>query len=154
MKKIIKYLAFAGITGAVVYWISGVKCSTASHPNSAESLGSSRANHPKQAKPERSPSEKGISENDGSTLNRKDEHSDYSDHRTQKMYKDLGMTEDQKRRYERDYRSVMGTWEKNNPNYDMDEQGKIDEHNAVLKAVLDEAQYSMYRDWFRNNPAD
>lgn len=77
---------------------------------------------------------------------------DYSNAKTQKMYKDLGMTDNQRRRYEADYSAVMEEWEKKNPNSGMDEAEKADQHNKALNAVLDEAQYAMYRDWSRDNP--
>ena len=76
---------------------------------------------------------------------------EYSNESTLKMYKNLEMTEDQKRRYERDYKVVMDKWEKDNPGVDMDEVERKKEHNSALKAVLNEAQYSKYRDWLKND---
>lgn len=151
MNKLAKLLAFAGLTGAVAYVTFGLKGKTAPSSNSDKTLSTSRNNDSKTSRSANSENQKTSSTSKGSTTESK-HHSDYSDSRTQKMYKDLGMTDEQRRRYERDYRTVMDRWEKNNPNHNDDEKEKIEEHNSVLKAVLDEAQFSMYRDWFKNNP--
>ncbi|WP_027126851.1 hypothetical protein [Gelidibacter mesophilus] len=152
MNKLAKFLAFAGLTGAVAYLTYGIKSRPASISNSHNPINPSKNNDVKASRSPNTENRKTTSNFQSSTPERK-HYPDYSDSRTQKMYKDLGMTDEQKLRYERDYRTVMGTWEKNNPNYEENEQDKIDEHNSVLKAVLDEAQFSMYRDWFRNNPS-
>ena len=94
----------------------------------------------------------GVSARSNSSANSGRDTSSYSNERTQKMYKELGMTEDQRRRYEADYRAVMDTWEKNNPNKPMDEKMKVKEHNSALNAVLNEDQFSMYRKWTKKNP--
>lgn len=141
MNKLGKFLAFAGLTGLATYIALGLK------GKSSASFNASTASSHNGTK--KSDSDK-RSENDNKNLNRETE---YSNARTQKMYKDLGMTDEQRRRYERDYKTVMGTWEKNNPNYDMDDQDKINEHNNLLNAVLNEDQFAMYREWFKNNPA-
>ncbi|MDN3492559.1 hypothetical protein [Winogradskyella bathintestinalis] len=75
-----------------------------------------------------------------------------SDERTQRMYNDLGMTEEQRKRYVADYRAVVDDWKNKNPNQDMDEQIMEEQHSATLNAVLNEAQYAMYRDWSKQNP--
>lgn len=140
MNKLGKFLALAGLTGVATYLFLGLrnkssfassKTSTTSKQNSTKSANSIQR-----------------SENYKMALNHRTE---YSNARTQKMYKDLGMTDEQRRHYERDYKTVMGIWEKNNSNYDIDEQDKIDEHNNLLNAVLNEDQFSMYREWFKNN---
>ena len=102
--------------------------------------------------------------NDGTSLKRSERNikevepetrgTDYSDANTQRMYKDLGMTANQRRQYETDYRKVMDEWEKKNPSINMDNDQKVEQHNKALNAVLDEAQYAMYRDWSRDNPND
>lgn len=78
--------------------------------------------------------------------------SDHSDTRTQRMYKDLGMTDEQRKRYEADYKSIMDGWEEDNPELQMDDRTKDDQHIATLRAVLNEAQYSIYREWSEKNP--
>lgn len=70
----------------------------------------------------------------------------HSGNRAQMMYSNLGMTEEQKREYEHDYHAVTGSWQRDNPNYEMDDQQKLDHQSATLKAVLNEVQYAMYRD--------
>ncbi|CAH8283456.1 hypothetical protein EV196_102411 [Mariniflexile fucanivorans] len=136
MNKLIKFLALVGLTSAVSYLVFGLKGKSSANDHNSHKQ--SRNGNPKT-----SHSQKGT----------KIENADYTNSRTQKMYKDLSMTEEQQRRYEHDYQTVMGTWKKNNPNYDMYDQEKIEEHNSLLSAVLNEAQYSMYREWFKNNPA-
>lgn len=70
-----------------------------------------------------------------------------SNDRTQLMYKDLGMTEAQRRLYEEDYKTLMEDWKRDNPNTSMDDQQSNDNLSAALKAVLNEDQFAMYRDW-------
>ena len=69
------------------------------------------------------------------------------DTRTQKMYKDLSMTKEQKERYEASIRTLKDVWDKNNPNNPMDVKNFLSEEDKSLNAVLDEVQYGMYRDW-------
>ena len=73
-----------------------------------------------------------------------------SDNRAQLMYKNLGMTDEQRQQYEHDYHAVTGSWRESNPNYDLDDQQKIEYQSASLKAVLNEVQYAMYRDAVEN----
>ena len=141
MNKLTKLLALVGLSAAVAYVVSEFKKTSVSNLRTS----------PKQ--PRHDDLQASSSDTMQKNLNETKKVTDYSDSRTQKMYKDLGITEEQKRRYERDYRTVMGTWEKNNPNYDMNDQDKIDEHNNLLNAVLNEDQFAMYRDWFKKNPA-
>ncbi len=141
MNKLTKLLTFVGLSSAVAYVALNLKGKT--NPNSSQSLKSSKQSDPQKSNSNRSRNQNG-----------KTKHiTDYSDARTQKMYKDLGMTDEQKRKYERDYKTVMDTWQNKNANYNMGEQQQIDEHNSVLNAVLNEDQFGMYRDWFKNNPA-
>lgn len=56
------------------------------------------------------------------------------------MYKDLGLTDEQQRQYERNYRTIMGTSDRKSKK---DEQQSIVEHNSLMNAVLIEAQYSI-----------
>lgn len=69
------------------------------------------------------------------------------DTRTQKMYKDLSMTESQKERYEASISALKNDWVKNNPNEIFDNEKLLSEEDKSLSAVLDEVQYGMYRDW-------
>lgn len=137
MNKTSKFLAFMGIiasaTTYLAYKVTG--SSSIKNKNSSRSQRSTDNDSPQR--------ETSISnENDRD----KEKFSSYSDDRTQLMYKNLGMTKDQRRRFEEDYYAIMGDWEKNNPNLDMDDQQKEDSHTAALKAVLNEAQYAMYRE--------
>lgn len=74
-----------------------------------------------------------------------------SEARIQKMFKDLGMTQDQQRRYKTDYQKVMAQWERENPNKTIDDHEKTKQLQRSLNAILDEAQYSIYREWSKNN---
>ncbi|MGB3606247.1 MAG: hypothetical protein WA775_14830 [Psychroserpens sp.] len=70
---------------------------------------------------------------------------------TQRMYKDLGMTSEQQKRYETDFQAVVSGWEKDNPKVPMDDTTRTQQQQKTLNAVLDEAQYAMYRDWSIGN---
>lgn len=72
--------------------------------------------------------------------------SNQSDLGNQKMYKDLEMTEDQKKRYEADYKKLMSGWDQENPGTPIDEKEKFRRNDSALKAVLNEDQYAMYRE--------
>ncbi len=92
------------------------------------------------------------SDNESNSVNtNNNRNSDYVNAKTQKMYKDLGMTKAQKRRYEADYKTVMDEWGKKNPGKTINEKEKVAQHNATLNAVLNEAQYSIYREWAKDN---
>ena len=144
MKKLIKFLGFVGLTSAILYLTYGLKAESSTDKNTKGFDGDNSNSGNKN---------KSNNNQTKATSTTAKHVTDYSDSRTQKMYKDLGMTNEQKRQYENDYRAVMGRWEKENDVLKMSEQEKIDEHNSVLNAVLNEAQYSMYRDWFMDNPA-
>ncbi len=72
------------------------------------------------------------------------------DTRTQNMYKDLGMTENQRNLYEASMKSIVTDWKKNNPNDIMDDRNNLLDEDKSLRAVLNEVQYGMYRDWNKN----
>lgn len=135
MNKTSKFLVFMGMIASATTYLAYKLTNNSSSNNSTRPLPNSDNTSYKK--------EKSISDKDTNTVERSN---NYSDDRTQMMYKDLGMTEDQKRRFEEDYKSIMGDWERNNPNLNMDDQQKVNSHSSALKAVLNEAQYAMYRD--------
>jgi len=67
--------------------------------------------------------------------------------RTQKMYKDLGMTDNQKTLYEASMKSIKPDWENKNSSDKIGDRTILMDEDKSLKAVLDEVQYGMYRDW-------
>ena len=67
--------------------------------------------------------------------------------RTQKMFKDLGMTEKQKRKYTESIKTIKGEWAKANPGQQFDNKKVLSEEERALNSILDEVQYGMYRDW-------
>lgn len=69
------------------------------------------------------------------------------DTRTQKMFKDLSMTQAQKKRYQASIKTLLNKWDKDNPDNPMDAKSISKEEDKSLSAVLDEVQYGMYRDW-------
>ena len=126
MKKLIKFLGFVGLTSAILYLTYGMKLNR----QQTKTQKASMATIPILE------TNKSNNNQTKATSTTAKHVTDYSDSRTQKMYKDLGMTNKQKRQYENDYRAVMGRWEKENDVLKMSEQEKIDEHNSVLNAVL------------------
>ena len=76
---------------------------------------------------------------------------DFSDSRTQKMYKELGMTDEQRKKYEADYLSLMTDWDQQNPSKPMDIQERNKRSESALNAVLNEDQYAIYRDWAKDH---
>ncbi|OBX25364.1 hypothetical protein LX77_01466 [Gelidibacter algens] len=137
MNKTSKFLAFMGILASLTTYLA-FKVTRNTSVRDENSSG-----------PPRNPNHNSLrNEKSNSFENRRNEENTKSpsDDKTQLMYKDLGMTEDQSRRFERDYQAIMGDWEKTNPGIDMDNQQKEDSHVAALKAVLNEAQFAMYRE--------
>lgn len=67
--------------------------------------------------------------------------------RAQKMYSDLSMTESQRVTYEESIKKIKDDWDKINPNDTIDAKSLSSEEDKSLKAVLNEVQYGMYRDW-------
>lgn len=135
MNKLTKVLALIGATTGVAYLTKKMMA-----PSNLESKASSNNRNVNATVPDRNVSK---------SYNNVD--TDFSNERTQRMYKDLGMTDEQRLRYEADYRTVMDKWEKQNPNVTMDKMQKTAEHNSALKAVLNEAQFSNYREWAKNH---
>ncbi|MGJ8591173.1 MAG: hypothetical protein ACSHXF_01420 [Aquaticitalea sp.] len=131
MKKLTKILALMGAATGVAYLTKKMMDSSKYESSKVPNRGNSND----------------ASKDKNEHRSSRNETSDFSNERTQKMYKDLGMTDEQRLRYETDYRTVMHKWEKENPNIAMDEIKKTAEHNSALKAVLNEAQFSNYRDW-------
>lgn len=78
--------------------------------------------------------------------------SDYDNERNQGMYSDLGMTEDQIKRYETKSRTTMDTWKTNNAQRSMNMRDRMDHENKTMKGVLDQSQYSQYQKWVIDNP--
>lgn len=135
MNKTSKFLVFTGLIASATTYLAYKLTNKSSNSKAPSSLPNSDRTNDKK--------EKTNSNKDSNKVERGNR---YSDDRTQMMYKDLGMTEDQKRRFEKDYYAIMGDWERNNPDRDMDAQQQENSHSAALKAVLNEAQYAMYRD--------
>ncbi|WP_047547469.1 hypothetical protein [Psychroserpens sp. Hel_I_66] len=106
------------------------------------------SNSKRQLRFENLPNQSNVSaDNNYSTQSNRYEESTESDDRVQKMFKDLEMTENQKERYNRSIKSVLSDWKLNNPNVDIDSKSLYAEEDKSLKAVLNEVQYGMYRDW-------
>lgn len=105
----------------------------------------------KKLKPNASDHKDSERTNDHSSKNNRDHESSDTEARIQKMFKDLGMTADQQRRYEADYKSVMAQWEKENPNKSIEDHERAKQLERTLDAILDEAQFSIYREWSKNN---
>lgn len=131
--KIIKFLAYVGLASTAAY-VAYILSDKSDEYSNRKSNASDRNRLKRRS----------------SNFNRNERNDDnsesHSDTRTQMMYKNLSMTADQKRRYEEDYHALTGDWQKDNPNYDMDDQQRVDYQDATLKAVLNEVQYAMYRD--------
>ena len=141
MNKLTKFLAFVGLSSAVAYVAYGLKGKKT--PLVEKASGPSPDHKASKHEPDTKLQRDGQSQEQTSS----------SDARTQKMYKNLSMTEEQQRQYERDYRTLMGTWEKTNPGKKIGDQQEIDEQDQLLKAVLNEDQYAIYRDQFKDHRA-
>lgn len=88
--------------------------------------------------------------NDASNLNDAESKTSLSpefEHRNQMMYKELEMTEYQRLRYEESLNTVINDWEHNNPNTEIDKEILSGAEDKSLKALLNEMQYGIYRDW-------
>ncbi len=135
--KLFKYLAYVGIASSAAFIVYVM--SNKSNDNYSRTARSS----------DRNPLKRGRS-NAGSHTKHDDQSESHSESRAEMMYKNLGMTDEQKRQYEHDYHAVTGNWKKDNPNYELDDEQKLDHQSASLKAVLNEVQYAMYRDAIDN----
>lgn len=71
------------------------------------------------------------------------------DARTQKMMKELEMTEAQQRKFEASIKAVRD--DLNNGNSQMTAEDIRKEEGKHLNAILNEVQYGMYRDWVQQN---
>jgi len=72
--------------------------------------------------------------------------------RVQKMFKDLGMTEEQKEKYKASIEEVLNTKNSKGEPVSFNADTQLIEEDKALSAVLDEVQYGMYRDWASKNP--
>lgn len=154
MNKFSKVLAFVAVSAGIAYltrkWMSRSYSKLKDSSDASDAGYSVETNHQNLRDINHSNRSSDPTDNYGSNASART--SDYSNSRTQRMYKDLGMTKAQRRRYEADYSAIMDGWEKDNPERKMDGKTKVDQHNATLNAVLNEAQYSIYREWSEKNP--
>lgn len=71
--------------------------------------------------------------------------------RMQKMYSDLKMTEDQRSRFEREWKNASENWKKNNRNKTMNSFERIEYQDQILKDIFTEQQFQNYQQWAREN---
>jgi len=127
MKKFNKILSLSVIAAGTAFFI--------------KVFGNKNQHHGKNSKKN---SNQNLKESD--VINETDKQSN-SETRKQKMFKDLGMTKNQKKRYEASLKSVINDWEIENPNIPVDNEYLLSEEDKSLNTVLNEVQYGMYRDW-------
>lgn len=69
----------------------------------------------------------------------------------QKMYSDLEMTQDQRSRFEREWKNASESWKKSNRNKMMNSFERTEFQDQILKDILTEQQFQNYRQWAREN---
>jgi len=132
MKTIGKILVISGIAGAVAYLISKRHYSgELREQEQKEKKSDTESKVTDKAKTKKAPSSTNTEDDD-----------------EQRMFKNLKMTDEQRKRYEADYQVLNNTWLKKNPNKPLSNIELREQQDQTMKAVLDEAQYSAYREWF------
>ncbi|MBB6681424.1 hypothetical protein H4O20_08215 [Aequorivita sp. 609] len=71
--------------------------------------------------------------------------------RNQKMFVDLGMTEEQVNRFNSEWNRTLQNWNKNNRNRVMNSFERTELQDNILSKILSETQFKNYRVWAREN---
>ncbi|HET8804186.1 MAG TPA: hypothetical protein VFM72_06370 [Aequorivita sp.] len=71
--------------------------------------------------------------------------------RMQKMYSDLEMAQDQRSRFEREWKNASERWKKSNRNKTMNSYERTEYQDQILKDILTEQQFQNYQKWAREN---
>ena len=147
MKVVGRILVISGIAGAVDYFISKRHYSNElkEHQENEEK--------DKTAKNTENKDRENIGAENDKNKSVSSSNKD-GDEDMERMFKNLKMTDEQRKRYEADYQVLNNTWVSENPDKTISDAERREQQEQTMKAVLDEAQYSSYREWFAEHHQD
>lgn len=147
MKTIARVLVLSGIAGAVAYFISKRHYSSELNEHQEREENDKNAKRTEDKKKEKKSAKK--------NKDKKVSASNYDeDEEYERMFKNLKMTDAQRKQYEADYQVLNNTWVEKNPDKTISDAERREQQEQTMKAVLNEAQYSNYREWFAEHHQD